>query len=272
MIFEADLHIHSHFSDGTHTPSQIIDLAHKKGLSAISITDHDTIAAYSEELFDIAKKNHIELIPGVEVSSSHKKEEVHILGYNIDLKEKRFHEFLGNIQKLRDERNKAMLERCRSMGMAISDEEFFALKDPKTRVLGRPHIAYLLKQKKYVENEKEAFQKYLRKHASCYVAGEKYSSIEVIGQIHLAGGKAILAHPHFIRSHKTLSELMAMPFDGLECHYGLFSKEDNERMIKLAREKKWIVTGGSDFHGDVKPHLPIGASTVGKEAIEKILA
>ena len=69
MIFEADLHTHSHFSDGTHTPSQIIELAHQKGLSAISITDHDTIAAYSEELFDIAKKKQIQLIPGVEVSS-----------------------------------------------------------------------------------------------------------------------------------------------------------------------------------------------------------
>jgi 3',5'-nucleoside bisphosphate phosphatase len=271
-MYIADLHTHTIYSDGTHEPLELLLLAKEKGLSGLSITDHDTTDGYSRDLFDKAKELQITLVPGVEISSVLDHHEIHILAYNIDLEDRTFQDFLAKIRKLRTDRNLAILHRVRSMGMKITDEEFLDLQKPSTRVLGRPHIAYLLKQKGYVKDEKEAFQKYLKRHGSAYVQGEKISVIEVIGQIHLAKGKAVLAHPHFIRKERLLRKLIDLPFDGLEGHYALFPKEENEKIITIAREKNWIVTGGSDFHGTNKPYLDLGIAGVGQEIVNKLLA
>ncbi len=272
MTYKADLHTHSYFSDGTFSPEEILHRAKELSLSAISITDHDTMAAYSPALFALSVQLKVELITGVEISSQHRKEDVHVLGYNISSQENSFFSILDDVAKERNSRNLAILEKLRSCGISIENEELLDLAKPVGKILGRPHIAYLLQKKGIVGDLKEAFHRFLKKGASCYVPVVKYTTLDVISKIHMAGGKAILAHPHFIRSQRLLRELLDLPFDGLEAEYGLFSKEDKNRIRSIAEEKSWLVTGGSDFHGDIKPQITLGCSFVGRDAVEKIKA
>lgn len=270
MTYKADLHTHSYYSDGTLSPEEILSLAKELSLSAISITDHDTMSAYKPSLIEKAKEERIELITGVEISSQHNHEDIHVLGYNIPLEDEPFFLFLQDVAKERMKRNLMILQKLRSCGISISDEEFLALADPEEKILGRPHIAYLLQKKRVVSDLKEAFQKFLKRGACCYIPVKKYTTLDVIGKIHLSGGKAVLAHPHFIRSKKQLSDLLRLPFNGIEAEYGLFSEEDKKRIKEIGQEKSWIITGGSDFHGSVKPHIHLGCSYVGKDAVDKL--
>jgi len=141
-----------------------------------------------------------------------------------------------------------------------------------TNVVGRPHIAFFLEKKGVVSSFQEAFEKYLREGASCYVLGDKFTSEEVIGYIHAAGGKAVLAHPHFLKKMKLKSALLSLPFDGIECYYAYFPLHVEKTWLALAEKKKWITTGGSDYHGSVKPQNLLGGSWVGWESFQKLLS
>jgi predicted metal-dependent phosphoesterase TrpH len=266
--FRADLHCHTTCSDGSDTPIELLQKAAELSLNGLSITDHDTIDAYTPELFAKAGELNIQILPGIEISSQFENTTVHILGYGIDIYEDVFHEFLREIAISRNERNRAILEKLSKKGMRISEEELAAYA-PK-RTVGRPHIAELLMKKGYVPSVKDAFFLYLRESACCYVSGFKQTPREVIEKIHQAKGKAVLAHPHFFKKQTFVKKLLELPFDGLECYYSLLRKEVEAPWVKIAKEKKLIATGGSDYHGALKPQAPLGCSWVGKETFEAL--
>lgn len=267
--FRADLHCHTHCSDGSDHPQVLLRLAKQAGLQGLSITDHDTLDAYTPELFAEAETLNIRLLPGIEISSELDDVAVHILGYGYDLADVHLKSFLVQMQKRRAERNRAILHKLAQRKMAISEEELKAFATERT--IGRPHIAQLMVQKGYVRTTREAFEHYLREGGLCYAPGIKYKPNEVIDQIHKAKGKAILAHPHFYKKGSFLRKLLDLPFDGLECYYALLAKEQERPWLQIAEERHLIVTGGSDYHGALKPHIPLGCSWVGLSTFEQLL-
>lgn len=266
--FKADLHCHSTCSDGQLTPVELVHKAASIGLKGLSITDHDTIEAYSRELFKEAENLNILICPGVEFSCQIRGVSVHILGYDFDINSTQIKELCTRHKFRRKERNKSILKKLSSKGIVIGEEELDAL--PHTNVIGRPHIAYVMMQKGIVGSIQEAFHKFLGDGKSCYDPGESFAVEETIRIIHDAGGKAFIAHPHLVKRKKVLRELLQNAFDGLECYYASFSRRDNEKWLQICKEKGWLVSGGSDFHGDLKPYNALGSSWVDKETFDKI--
>ncbi|HEX2583053.1 MAG TPA: PHP domain-containing protein, partial [Chlamydiales bacterium] len=253
--FRADLHCHTYCSDGSDSPETLLRKAKAIGLQGLSITDHDSIGAYTPEVFALADALPIRLLPGIELSSEWEKTTVHVLGYGIDIHSEGLREFLAEMIRRRNTRNQAIIEKLKAQKIAIEMAEVESLTQElfSHRTIGRPHIAELLVRKKVVASIPEAFDRYLREGAICYVSGIKYTPTDVIDAIHHAKGKAVLAHPHFIKSGSHLRYLLTLPFDGLECHYGTLHKVQEKYWIKKAKEKGLIATGGSDYHGACKP-------------------
>jgi len=275
MDFKADLHVHSYFSDGTNSAEELLYLAKEKKLSAIAITDHDTIDAYDANLFELAEKLNIKLIPGIEISSQLYNKTVHILAYNFDLQSIGFKDFLKQVLEKRTLRNKMILEKLnqKNINISLSDLIEFSKKTKTSKtVLGRVHIARLMVEKDYVKNINQAFEEYIKDEGPCFVMGERFSPKEVIDQIHKAKGKASLAHPSLIKSKKVTNSLLELDFDGLEVYYAKLYPSEEKKWLKIAEERNLIATGGSDFHGTVKPFISLGCSWVDENTFKKIIS
>lgn len=264
--FRADLHCHTNCSDGSDSPSSLLHRAKQAGLQGLSITDHDTMDAYTPELFAEAAALGIRLLSGIEISSEQDDIPVHILGYGYDLHTPLLREFLIEMQKRRWERNLAILQKLKMRSMEIAEEELYAFASDRT--VGRPHIAQLMVKKGYVPTVQIAFELYLREGGLCYAHGIKVSPEEAIDQIHQAQGKAVLAHPHFFKGRALVNQLLAFPFDGIECYYGNLAKHLERPWVQLAKKRGLAATGGSDYHGDLKPHIPLGCSWVDEQTFE----
>lgn len=264
--FRADIHCHSTCSDGSDDPLTLVRKAKSISLQGLSITDHDTSAAYTPELFALAKELQLCILTGVEISSELEGIPVHILGYGYDLKSTSFADFLQEIQRRRIERNRTILKKLADQKMPIPEEELATLK---SHTVGRPHIAALMVKKGYVATFREAFERFLKDGAPCYAPGFKYTPLEAIQHIREGGGKAILAHPHFYKKGSYLRKILACPFDGIECYYASLPKELEHPWIQLAKERGWIATGGSDYHGTVKT-IPLGASWVNETIFNQL--
>lgn len=259
-IFRADLHTHSYFSDGTCSPEELIDLAKEKGLQGLSITDHDTQEAYPRA-FLYAKERNFPLLPGIEFSTSHRKESVHILCYAHNPKSVAIQKLCAQHKERRRERNSLIIARLQKLGIPITEEEV-AGRVKSFGTMGRPHIGQLLVQKGVVSDLKEAFSRYLGEGKAAYVEGVIISLEETVASIHEARGKAVIAHPMLIQRSNVLKTLLEMPFDGIEGYYAEISAEIEAPYIEKARKKGWLITGGSDFHGLNKAHNPLGSSWV----------
>ncbi|NGX34775.1 MAG: 5'-3' exoribonuclease [Candidatus Anoxychlamydiales bacterium] len=274
MDFRADLHVHSYFSDGTDSPQELLYLAKEKNLSAIAITDHDTIDAYDDKLFELAKKLDIKLIVGSEISSKLLDSTVHILAYNFDLKSKSFSIFLNQLLEKRKDRNIKILEKLNKKNIDISESDLIeSSKKTNTSktVLGRVHIAKLMIEKGYVKTINEAFESYIKDDGPCFVMGDRFSPKEVIDQIHLVNGKAVLAHPNQIKRSKVIDALLELDFDGIEVYYAKLFPIYERRWLKIAEKKNLIATGGSDFHGFIKPYITLGCSWCDENTFNKII-
>lgn len=266
MKFRADLHCHTYFSDGTDSPEELITLAKKSGLAAISITDHDTILAY-ETAIPIAKEQGILLGVGAEFSSTYETFNVHILGYDFDLENQQIQNFCQKHKERRKLRNYRILEKLRKKQMPIPEEE---LEKMGMETLGRPHIAKLMVKHKFVASMQQAFDQYIGDGKSCYDAGEPFTVDETLEVIHQARGKAFLAHPHFLGEGEKVFKLLDKPFDGIECIYANCLPQQEKRWIKAAERRNLLISGGSDYHGKIKPNITLGCSWVGDEIFYKI--
>jgi predicted metal-dependent phosphoesterase TrpH len=267
MEFRADMHCHTTCSDGTLTPYEIVDLALNLGLSGLSITDHDTVEAY-ESVIEYAKEKGLELISGVEFSCLYRGKSIHILGYAFNTKNKDIKAYCLKHKERREKRFYAILELLARHDLPLTEEE--VLQESHDGTIGRPHIALAMLKKGYIGSMEEAFKNYLGAGKKCFVPGEAFPVEETIRIIQNAGGVAVIAHPHLIKDSSTTKELLKMNFDGLEGYYSRFDKETNLRWVNVAKQKNWIITGGSDFHGAVKPHIPLGSSWVNKETFESL--
>jgi hypothetical protein len=253
--FRADLHCHTTCSDGSDSPLEILHKAKRASLQGLSITDHDTIDAYTPEFFALAETLSLRILPGVEISAEHEGISVHVLGYGFDLKSPSFLTFLSEMRSQRAKRNQEILKKLAAKKMRLDEAEF-----SHRAMYGRPHIAAKLVEKGYVGSFQEAFELYLKEGASCYVPGFHASVVDAVKQIRLGGGKAVLSHPHFYKSRSLLS----CSFDGIECYYAYFPKEVAKPWLELAKKRGWIATGGSDYHGTIKNNR-LGSSWVNEE-------
>ncbi len=269
-MFRADLHCHSVCSDGSDTPLQLLELAKKSGLSGLSITDHDTIEAYSPELMESAREIGIRLLPGVELSTEFGKNTIHILGYGFDLQSSHMNYFLEEMQQRRNIRNREILKKLKEKNIIVTEIELAALVTfGMKKTIGRPHIAQIMLKKGYVKSIQETFLSYLSEDSPCYVPGFKFTPLDAIQVIHDAKGKAILAHPHYIQKG-VLNSLLALPFDGIECYYSNLLEYQERPWVKIAKDKNWIATGGSDYHGQFKPQINLGCSWVDETTFNQL--
>ena len=255
-----DLHLHSNFSDGTMSPSELVHEALKEQIKGISITDHDTIEGVSEALEE-GKRVGVEVLSGVEISAYLDDIPMHILGYGFDLQNRALRDGLKKIQKARDERNWAILEKLNALGINVTKNDL--QKHSPTGQTGRPHIASLLIEKKVVKNMDEAFARYLRKNTLAYSSRQKLLCEDAIKMINDAGGLAVLAHPLTIdRSMaslpQVLKKLKEKGLKGVEAYYPIHSVTNRQKLIAISRELNLLITGGSDFHGSIRNGTRLG--------------
>lgn len=251
-----DLHCHSIYSDGVHSPIELIDKAKTNKLRGISITDHDSVGAYQDGVYSHAQTQGVMLIPGIEVSAQYDGNSVHVLGYGIDTNHRSLIEFCNKQSAIRLERNQKIIQMLQSKGIELSYDDLY--KDSNSKTIGRVHIAKALMERRIVFSMKEAFETYLANGKSCHVMGDFPKVNEVISVIHQAGGKAFLAHPYCLED-AVLCQVLKSSFDGIEAYYSRVPLSRVKRWLSYAKNKNWLVSGGSDYHMDL-PALDLGRS------------
>ncbi len=255
-----DLHTHTTFSDGSCSPTELVELASHKGLDILAITDHDTTDGLSEALL-ACKDLPLELIPGIELSAQYHNREMHILGYFINLTNSQFQDRLDALRSTRIERLHQILDRLHALGMDISLEDIE--QTSKIGTIGRPHIAQVLIAKGYVKSMKDAFEQLLGSRGKAYIPRVVPEAHEIIDWITDAGGIPVLAHPYWEGYNKEESTtvcqtLVEQGLQGLEVFYGTFSARHISFNLGLAKQFDLLMTGGSDFHGALKPDIALG--------------
>lgn len=255
-----DLHIHTTASDGLLTPKEVVQLAVEEGLSAISITDHDTIEGYRAAK-EKAEELGIELIPGVELSVSHMDEDFHLLGYLIDYENPEFLKKISSFQEERRIRGEKMVEKLNELGIDLSIETVKSIAGNSS--VGRPHVADALVKEEFVHTYEEAFARYLGYHAQAYVPKRFLTPQDGIELIHLVRGVAILAHPGTSKlAHKAIYDFLPMGLDGIEAYHYKHDRETTRSLTTLAKKLGLIYSGGSDCHGRKKHKILIGSVKV----------
>lgn len=252
-----DLHTHTTESDGSFTPEELILEAKRVGLSAIAITDHDSISGIKKAA-SIAAENNIELIPGVELSTDYNGKEVHVVGLFIDIENEYFLSKLKEFKDNRDNRNVIMVENLQKEGFAITMEELKA-ENPDC-VITRANIARFLYEHGMIPSIQTAFEKYIGDNCKCYVNRFKITPMDAVRLIKAAGGTAILAHPLLYHMsdatlQKLINEMKEAGLDGIEAIYCTYTPSEERQMKKLAEQNGLLISGGSDFHGTTKPKL-----------------
>jgi predicted metal-dependent phosphoesterase TrpH len=272
-----DLHVHSTASDGSSSPREVVAEAKARGLRAIALTDHDTIEGLEEALAAGAELG-LEVIPGVEISADHNPGSMHILGYFIDHRDRRLDNQLQVLKQARADRNPQIIAKLQKLGLAITLAEVMEVAGGGQ--VGRPHIAQVLVRKGYVANFQEAFEKYIGNHGPAYVNKFRFAPKDAIAMITAAGGAAALAHPFTLEYSSTqhlkmiLQQLREWGLTALEVYYPEHSPERQAQYKKLAQELGLLTTGGSDYHGVIKPEVKIGLvgpnQHVSYELVEKL--
>jgi predicted metal-dependent phosphoesterase TrpH len=245
-----DLHLHTTASDGVLSPPELVEKARAAGLFTISITDHDTTAGCDAGR-DAARNAGLDLIPGIEVSAVADGRDVHILGYFIDTESVPLRTFLDTQREERLRRVVEMGERLASLGCPVDVSPILA-SAARGRSVGRPQIASALLAAGYVGTRDEAFDRFLEFGGPAYVARRGAAPQAVIDTIHAAGGLASLAHPGVIHRDELIAPLAAAGLDALEAFHSDHDAATEARYRTLAGELGLLVTGGSDFHGEVQ--------------------
>jgi hypothetical protein len=264
-----DLHSHTNESDGTFTPHELVELAVKRGVEALAISDHDTFAGFDQALPE-ARSRGLDLVCAVELSTrvqGTKSFTVHLLAYFLrGAPTAEFRAWLEELLEGRRDRNRRLIESLREKGVEIELAEVERLGRTLT---GRPHFARILIDKGYASNFDEAFRRYLGETAPTYV--ERFAPYvpEAIGKVLEAGGLPVIAHPIRLGIRDAAAEdtfirdLRDAGLRGIEVFHSDHRPADMERYGALARKHDLLVTGGSDFHGDVKPHISLGTGNDG---------
>ena len=276
-MIKIDLHIHSTASDGTDSPSEIIEkVASISEKAVIALTDHDTTAG-TREFSEAAEKysDRITAIKGVEISTDYNGVEIHMLGLNIDPDNVLLNEKLALFRESRDRRNTEMIAKLNEYGFDISMDDI-ELKDPG-ETMARPDIARALLKKGYVSSIQEAFDKYIADDAPCFVSRTMPTPKESIELITEAGGTPVLAHIMLYKKldeekkRNLVKELKDYGLKGIETYYSDYTEEGTAFVESLAKEFNLFRTAGSDYHGGNKPHISLFTGTGNLNPPEEIL-
>jgi len=263
----ADLHLHTLFSDGTDAPDELIKKAAEARLSAVAITDHDSVEAIPAAI-DAAILYGLEAIPGIELTAEYEGMEVHVLGYFIDYKNGALNEKLKFLQKARVERIHAMVAKLNGLGVKINADKIFALSGKG--IVGRLHVARVMVSEGIISSIWEAFSRYIGNNGPAYVLGFKFSVQDAVKLIRLAAGIPVLAHPYSLRRDDLIPKLAHLGMRGLEVYYPEHTNAMRNKYIRICREYKLLMTGGSDYHGKAKPEVVLGNYKVPYELVESL--
>ncbi len=254
-----DLHTHSTKSDGSMTPAEVVRHAKEQGLAAIALSDHDSVEGVREAMEE-GERVGLEVIPAIEFSTI-SETETHILGYGIDAENPALLERLEDVKIVRKKRIEETCEKLNALGFAVTVEEALAIAP--SGLVGRAHFAKLLTDKGYTASVREAFDLYLNNGRPAYSGTQLLTAEEAIGLIKTAGGLAFLAHLHLTKKsgeelRRFVGELVSYGLDGLEGYYTDYTPAIQEQVRALAEEYGLLLSGGTDFHAQMKPHIQIG--------------
>lgn len=268
-----DLHIHTRESDGTLSPTEAVERAKELGLAAIAVTDHDTADGVGEAMRAGAERG-VEVIPGIELSVDYRGYGVHILGYFIDPASAALKELLTWVVWERERRNGEIAGAMADDGLSVS-MEYMHSRFPDA-IIGRPHFSAVLVENGLVASVKEGFDRYLSPGGRYYRKRQYIPLDMAFDVLRRSGGKAVFAHPLQYRfSHEELLELTALlkakGIVGMECIYSLYDAEQVAYLQEIAGDFDLCVTGGSDFHGEGKPHIAMGSGCGGMEVPYELL-
>ncbi|MCF7886886.1 MAG: PHP domain-containing protein [Candidatus Omnitrophica bacterium] len=258
-IKKCDLHMHSYYSDGILSPKELVEKAKGAKLSFISITDHDCIKAVKEVKIN-SYLGSLELIEGLELTTSYYNDEVHILAYLVNTKSDFFNKKIDEAYQIRQIRFKEMVERLILEGVAIDKETI--LGEVKDIAPTRLHLAKYLLKIKQVNSIYEAFRRYLGPGKAGYICRSRFSSKEAIDFIHRCRGLAFLAHPHKLIKQEWVDDFLSFGIDGIEAVYPTMSQKKQSFYREYALENNLLLSGGSDFHQDFNKLRGIGCVDV----------
>jgi predicted metal-dependent phosphoesterase TrpH len=257
-----DLHCHSTASDGTLPPREVVRLAKQSNLTALALTDHDTVAGCAEAA-DEAAQIGLDFLCGIEISAEYPHPgTMHILGYDVDPHSPQLKNLTETLIAGRDHRNPRIVEKLNEMGVAVTMKEWE--DEAKGKVLGRPHLAAILARKGYVSSIKQAFDKYIGQGAPAYFDKERLTPRQAIERIGASGGIAVLAHPVQLRTtneaelERVIKDLADLGLAGLEVIHSDHDAGLVEKYTRLADKFHLLKTGGSDFHGTNKKGIALG--------------
>lgn len=272
-----DLHSHSTASDGSEKPSRLVEMALEAGLTALALTDHDTLEGI-QDARDAAAGTDLELIPGTELSLDYDAGGMHLVVLWLEPGPGALQDRLASLQEGRDARNAVIVDRLCELGMRLTLDE--VEREAGVGSVGRPHIAAVMVDKGYVETIAEAFDLWLGTDMPAYVGRPRLEPEDAIGLALESGGVPILAHPHTLninRAHEMatiLHRLRSAGLVGLEAVYASYRQHERDGYSNLARRFGLLPTGGSDYHGFYKPGLELGSGygdlVVSEDTLEEL--
>ncbi len=269
-----DLHTHTICSDGTLSPAELVRKARALGLTALAITDHDTTDGLDEAKGE-AEQGDLRFIPGIEIEVEFHPGEFHLLGLGLRDWKGTLSTAMEEIKRRRHERNLWILDRMKEQGWDITYED--VRRQAESDLIARPHFAAAMIEKKIVRNTKQAFEKYLGTGRPFYTRKEALPLDEAVALIKAAGGRPVIAHPLSLylswgRLPGRLEEFREAGVEGLEAYHPGANKRKAERLHHLADRLGFFVTGGSDFHGDMRRDRQLGLSSDGRTVPDEFLA
>ncbi|MBI3793959.1 MAG: PHP domain-containing protein [Nitrospinae bacterium] len=263
----ADLHLHSTFSDGLHTPAALAELVAGKGLRAFSLTDHDTVAGHAL----VPQNPKVTFIPGIELTATHDGKEVHLLGYYINKDEPELGDILAKIAARRTKRLMDIVDKLNNAGKVLLDKDELA-EDLGTGSYNRLNLARFMVKKGLAQSIERVFNSYLGDSSDAYEAVNYLSPVHAIKLIHQCGGVAFLAHPYTNNTSLLIPELVECGLNGIEAFHPSHGVSDVKKCLDWAVRFKLGVSGGSDFHGNENSPRKILSAGLNGERLVDFLA
>lgn len=268
-----DLHVHSNASDGSFSPSEVADLAIEAGLSAIALTDHDTIDGIPE-IMKYTEGKDLEIVPGIELSCYYQKREIHILGFYMDYNNSELNQELSRLKEARENRNIKMVDLMQKDGIPVTMEKL--LHGNPDSVITRAHFARVLVEEGICKDKNAAFRKYIGVGCKYYLAKPEVTCEQAMDIITKYGKAAFLAHPliyhlGYTQIEELIDYLKPMGLKGIEAYHSSNNSYESDKLRSIALKKELAISGGSDFHGAVKPDIMIGRGRGGMKIPMRLL-
>jgi predicted metal-dependent phosphoesterase TrpH len=268
MIQQVDLHLHTNCSDGAASPEELLAMVRTRELKAFSVTDHDTLQGYWK-VKELLVPGDPELVSGLELSVTINNSDVHLLAYLFDPTYAPLVDALNEFRQRRNQRGRLMVQKLNEMGVDISYEDVQGTAGQAA--IGRPHIAEAMFRLKAVRTYEEAFEKYIRNGRPAYVPKRNFAPQEAISTVHQAGGVAVLAHPILEDAYRYIERLVPVGLDGIELYHPLHGQGDIDRLKRIAKQHRLLVSGGSDYHGrQERWYGMVGSQSVPAQCLEQL--